>query len=101
MPDVLDLVEAEIGVNRWDECVRMFLTTALVASEAQADLRSFDFGFEIGVRCALRDPEILRLLALATSYGRQCAGNLATDVDVTEAVEFILGDGAVEVSGST
>lgn len=99
-PDVLDLVQAEIGVERWDECVRIFLTTALIASEVQADPRSFDFGFEMGVRCALQDPEALRLYALATSYGRQCSGNLETDVKVTEAVEFMLGDGALEASSS-
>ena len=99
-PDVLDLVEAEFGGARWEECVRMFLSTALVASEAQSDLRSFDFGFEMGVRCALRDPEIMRQLVLAISYGRQCARNLETDAEVIEAVEFILGDGQGEASGN-
>lgn len=100
-PDVLDLVEAEIGGERWDECVRIFLMTALVAAEMRADHRSFDFGFEMGVRCALRDPESLRVFALATSYGRQCAANLETDAAVTEAVERILGEGpAVVPEGS-
>jgi hypothetical protein len=98
--DVLDLVEAEFGAGRWGECVRLFLTTALVAGDVQADPRSFDLGFEMGVRCALRDPEVLRLYARATSYGRQCSGNLETDVKVSEAVDFIMSDGRLQAPGS-